>query len=101
MSSTPTTAETVESNADGNQLAASDVLPADANLSIPDSADHGEAAAIAAAIGAHLRDCAAAASDDGPEYCDHWTLCGRLGGRAPHRNVARGEEWKAAGRVHR
>jgi hypothetical protein len=100
MASTSQTAETDESNADG--VGMSETLPDDASLSIPASADGGEAAAIAAAIGAHLHDrTAAAAADDGPEHCDRWSLCGRLGGRTPPRDVVRGEEWKAAGRVRR
>lgn len=99
MASTPSMAETDESNAE--QADASGVLPKDASLSIPVSADRGEAAAIATAIGAHLRDRTAATEEEGPDYCDRWTLCGRFGGRTPPREVRRGEEWKAAGRVRR
>lgn len=69
---------------------------------VPEDADAGEAAAIAAALGAHLRDRAVAGStseaDVVPEPCSRWKLCGRLGGRKPPRTVARGEEWKAAAR---
>ena len=101
MASTSSTAETSESNADGDRSDTGDVLPDDATLSIPESADRGEAAAIAAAIGAHLRDRTAATAADGPDYCDRWTLCGRFDGRAPPREVRRGEEWKAAGRARR
>jgi hypothetical protein len=96
---TPSMAETDESNAE--QADASGVPPKDASLSIPASADRGEAAAIAAAIGAHICDRTAAAEEEGPEYCDRWTLCGRFGSRTPPREVRRGEEWKAAGRVRR
>lgn len=101
MASTSPTAETDESNASADQSDASETLPEDSILSIPKSADRGEAAAIAAAVGAHLRDCTAAATDDSPEHCDRWTLCGRFGGRTPPREVRRGEEWKAAGRARR
>jgi nucleoside-diphosphate-sugar epimerase len=63
--------------------------------------DADEAAVIAAAVGAHLRDRAAAraATDDAPESCDRWKLRGRLGDRKVSRDVARGEEWKAAARL--
>ncbi|WP_435076590.1 hypothetical protein [Halococcus sp. AFM35] len=95
--SAPTDAD--ESNADRTDTSA--VLPEDASLSIPASADRAEAAAIAVAIGAHLRDRAAGTDDTSPEHCDRWTLCGRFGGRTPPPEVVRGEEWKAAGRVRR
>jgi hypothetical protein len=102
MASTSLTSETDESNASGDRSGASDALPDETSLSIPASADREEAAAIAAAIGAHLRDrTAAAATDEGSDYCDRWTLCGRFEGRTPPREVPRGEEWKAAGRVRR
>ncbi|WP_226021332.1 hypothetical protein [Halomicrobium salinisoli] len=75
-------------------------------VDVPDDATAAEAAAITAAIGAHLNDrrraaAAAAARDDGPERVDRWKLVGRLRGvgkrRAP-RDVRRGEEWRAAAR---
>ncbi|WP_226013038.1 hypothetical protein [Halomicrobium salinisoli] len=75
-------------------------------VDVPDDATAAEAAAITAAIGAHLNDrrraaAAAAARDDGPERVDRWKLVGRLRGvgkrRAP-RDVRRGEEWRAASR---
>lgn len=69
-------------------------------LTIPASADADEAAAIAAAVGVHLRDCAEAraVADDAPASCNRWKLRGRLGGRKLPREVARGDEWKAAAR---
>ncbi|RJT03130.1 hypothetical protein [Halococcus sp. IIIV-5B] len=79
-------------------------LPDDVALSIPATANRGEAAAIAAAVGAHLRDRAAAAeaaTDGAASECDRWKLCDRLGCRDPPRPTAHGEEWKAAGRVRR
>jgi hypothetical protein len=99
-SSTPSAADTDESNASAyRESATGDTLPDDATLSVPASADHTETAAIAVAIGAHLRDRAAETADASPEHCDRWTLCGRFGGRTPPREVVRGEEWKAAGRA--
>jgi hypothetical protein len=76
------------------------VLPETTNLAVPASADADEAAAIAVAVGAHLSDRAAAraAADDAPASCDPWKLQGRLDGKKPPREVARGEEWKAAAR---
>ncbi|WP_049999169.1 hypothetical protein [Halococcus sediminicola] len=100
-SSTSSTAETGESNTTSDQSNANDVFPENLRLSLPASADRDEAAAIAAAVGAYLRDRTAAAAADGPEHCDRWTLCGRFGGRTPPREVRRGEEWKAAGRARR
>lgn len=77
-----------------------EVLPETASLTVPASAEAGEAAAIAAAVGAHLRDrvVVGVEVDNGPEPCDRWKLCGRLGGREPPRGVVHGEEWKAAAR---
>ena len=75
-------------------------------VSIPDDATEAEAAAISAAISAHITDrqraaAAAAAASETVEYVDEWTLAGRLDRfgkrRRPH-NVERGEEWKAAAR---
>jgi hypothetical protein len=82
-------------------------LREDATLSLPADATPEEAAAIAAAIGAHLEDrrraaaAAAAASDDEPERADPWTLAGRLRAQGKRRwpeDVERGEEWRAAAR---
>lgn len=72
------------------------------SFTIPASADADEAAAIAAAVGAHLRDRAAAraAADDTLAACDPWKLRGRLDGQNPSREVAHGNEWKAAARSH-
>jgi hypothetical protein len=100
---TPTALLAEPDEPDDEQADATEAVPNEVNLSVPDSADRSEAAAIAAAIGVHLRDrAAAAASDDnGPEQCDRWSLRGRLDGRTPPRGVARGEEWKTAGRLRR
>ncbi|WP_277541218.1 hypothetical protein [Haloarcula laminariae] len=75
-------------------------------VSIPDDATEAEAAAISAAISAHITDrqraAAAAAASESPDYVDEWTLEGRLkrfGKRRRPRNVERGEEWKAAARA--
>ena len=81
------------------------------NLTIPDDATDEEAAAIAAAIGAHLRDrgaaTAAAAEDDETEtWTDkRWSFAGRLRGlqgraaRVPER--APTDAWAASGRTNR
>jgi len=79
----------------------------DVRVSIPDDATEAEAAAISAAISAHITDrqraaAAAAAAQDTVEYVDEWTLAGRLdrfGKRRRPDNVERGEEWKAAARA--
>ncbi|WP_235027985.1 hypothetical protein [Halorubrum sp. JWXQ-INN 858] len=78
-------------------------------LSIPDDADDAEAAAIAAAVGAHLRDrevaAAEAADDDASWHGRRWAFAGRvdrLQGR-PVR-VPTGtptDPWTAAGRIDR
>ncbi|AEM57144.1 hypothetical protein HISP_07850 [Haloarcula hispanica N601] len=80
--------------------------PEDLSLSIPADASQAEAAAIAAAISAHLTDCRRAAKASSQrsavEYVDEWTLAGRLasvGKRRPPNDVKRGEEWKAAARA--
>ena len=78
----------------------------DLSLSIPADASQAEAAAITAALSAHIteRQRAAEATAQRPtvEYVDEWTLAGRLasvGKRRPPNNVKRGEEWKAAARA--
>ena len=66
-----------------------------------ESVDVDETAAIAAAVGAHLRDRAAARAAttvDMSEPCDRWKLRNRFDGRELPRGVACGEEWKAAAR---
>jgi hypothetical protein len=70
------------------------------DLAVPARATDEEAAAIAAAIGAHLRDRAAAEPDSEP-LVDRWKLAGRIGKRRLPRTVRRGEEWKAAARARR
>lgn len=84
-------------------------LDGDVSLSIPPSATPAETAAIAAAIGAHLRDreAAAAAAEDEAETWDgkRWSFAGRtdaLQGR-PDRVPASAptDPWAAAGRSDR
>ncbi|WP_367175334.1 hypothetical protein [Haloarcula rubripromontorii] len=77
-----------------------------ADLSIPADASETEAAAIAAAISAHVtarqRAAVATAQRQTVEYADEWTLAGRLasvGKRRLPSKVKRGEEWKAAARA--
>ncbi|MFC6904040.1 acc operon protein [Halalkalicoccus tibetensis] len=77
-------------------------------LAIPDSADEAEAAAIAAAIGSHLRsqEAAAAGDDEGPTWeGERWTFAGRVegtGGRAVRvPTTAPTDRWTAAGRTDR
>ncbi|MFC4988371.1 MULTISPECIES: hypothetical protein [Saliphagus] len=80
------------------------------DLVIPDDAGDDEAAAIAAAVGAHLRDreaAAAAAAADTEETWDgkRWAFSGRI--RAQQRRHARvpreapTDPWAAAGRTDR
>ncbi|WP_049992313.1 hypothetical protein, partial [Natrinema salifodinae] len=78
-------------------------------IDIPDDADDEEAAAIAAAIGAHLHDLtlAAAAAADGEETWDdrRWAFGGRVRAQQ-HRTVrvprqAPTDPWTAAGRTER
>ncbi|UPV74621.1 acc operon protein [Halorussus limi] len=108
---TPTTDERDES-ADGaaaEDADADDPL-ADADLRIPDDATDEEAAAIAAAIGAHLRAqeaaAAAAESDDEETWQGRrWSFAGRLrglqgrAGRVP--TSAPTDAWAASGRSDR
>jgi hypothetical protein len=80
-------------------------------LALPADATADEAAAITAAVGAHLRDraaaAAAAAADDGEATWDgeRWRFAGRLDGvgrpaeRVP--STAPRDEWTAAGRADR
>lgn len=74
-----------------------------AHLTVPDSATDGETAALAACLGAYLRDWqdrVIANTSQKPESADRWTLAGRYGcrNRADLPSVDRGEEWKMAGR---
>ncbi|SFS77470.1 hypothetical protein [Halostagnicola kamekurae] len=79
-------------------------------ISIPDNADEAEAAAIAAAIGAHVRDqelaAAAAAAEDEETWDDRrWAFAGRVSAqqqrtaRVPR--TAPTNPWSAAGRTDR
>ena len=85
-------------------------LPGDRTLVLPETASPEEAAAIAAAVGAHVRDqelaAAAAAADAGESWeGNRWTFAGRV--RAQQRRFARvpttapTNPWTAAGRTDR
>jgi hypothetical protein len=81
-------------------------------LKIPDDAGDAEAAAIAAAVAAHIRDgeaaaaAAAAAADEGPEWDGkRWSFAGRVD-RLSGRSIrvptdAPTDPWTAAGRAER
>ena len=81
--------------------------PPDVTVSVPDDATEAEAAAISAAISAHITGrqraaAAAAAASDSPDYVDEWAFAGRLarfGKERRPRNVERGKEWQAAARA--
>ncbi|QLK27878.2 hypothetical protein HYG81_14445 [Natrinema zhouii] len=83
-------------------------LPTDVALDLPDDAAEDEAAAIAAAIGAHLHDqalAAAAAAAEGEATWDdrRWAFAGRVRTQQ-HRTVrvprdAPTDPWSAAGRT--
>ena len=80
-------------------------------LSIPDDADSDEAAAIAAVVGAHLRDqaaLAAAAEGESAETWEgkKWAFAGRVDGLQGRRSArvpdgAPTDEWTASGRTDR
>jgi len=84
-------------------------MAADYDISVPDDATEAEAAAIAAAVSAHLarREAEAAAAADDEETWDgeKWTFAGRLdaldgqSGRVP--DGAPTDAWTAAGRRDR
>ncbi|MEZ3162371.1 hypothetical protein ABNG03_10440 [Halorubrum sp. RMP-47] len=93
-----------------DDAAVADPAAALAGLSIPDDARDDEAAAIAAAVAAHLRDgelaaaAAAGDADDGRDE-DRWALAGRID-RLHRRRVrvhadAPADPWTAAGRSDR
>ena len=108
-------AESVDSDGpaggDGQDSAGgADVLPGDVSIDVPDSADDEEAAAIVAAIGAHLHDralAAAAAAADEEETWDgkRWAFGGRVCAQQQrHVRVPRDaptDPWSAAGRTDR
>lgn len=105
-------AETAEGDADettargtGEDPGLRDVLD---RITLPPDADASEAAAIAAAVGAHLRDqeAAAAAADDEETWDDRrWSFAGRVDAlqgrtvRVPR--DAPTNAWSAAGRTDR
>ncbi|UPW00671.1 acc operon protein [Halorussus gelatinilyticus] len=107
---TPTTDDPDEESADASDADATSDPLADADLRIPDDATDEEAAAIAAAIGAHLRsqEVAAAAAESDDEATWHgkrWSFAGRLrglqgrAGRVP--TSAPTDAWAASGRSDR
>jgi len=106
--STESTDPESPTESDGGESVTVTLDGSEVSLSIPESADNSEAAAIASAVGAHLHDqqvaAAAAAGDDGPETVDAWKLASRMksvgGRRRWPKTVRRGEEWKASGRAH-
>jgi hypothetical protein len=94
----------------GARADSADAASLDGDLTIPDDATDEEAAAIAAAIGSHLRAqaaVAAAAEDDEEETWDgkRWAFAGRLrglqgrDGRVP--KSAPTDAWAASGRMDR
>ena len=99
----------VDSAAAGEEMTA-EPAAALAGLSIPDDARDDEAAAIVAAVAAHLRDgelAAAVAAGDGDDGRDEgrWDLAARIG-RLHRRRVrvpadAPADPWAAAGRSDR
>jgi len=95
----------------GGTAPADDDAAALDGLSIPDDADDAEAAAIAAAVAAHVRDgeraaAAAAAGDDEPDWeGERWSFASRVD-RLQNRSVrvpvdAPTDPWTAAGRADR
>ena len=85
-------------------------LPDDVALELPPDASREEAAAIAAAVGAHLRDraaAAAAAAEEGKETWDgrKWAFSGRIEGTQERRvrvpDGAPTDAWAASGRTDR
>jgi hypothetical protein len=98
-----------ESDASTIEFTASEGETGDEHVSfaVPDSATDGEAAALAACLGAYLRDWqvrAASSSGSSTEReTDSWTLAGRYEcrNRSDLPRVKHGEEWKMAGRTGR
>jgi hypothetical protein len=100
--------ETTAAEADGE---VPDLLPEDVAIDIPDDASDPEAAAIVAAVGAHLTDrdraaAAAAAADSEPTWeGKRWAFAGRVEATQDrtHRvpTSAPTDEWTAAGRTDR
>ncbi|MDL5361442.1 acc operon protein [Halalkalicoccus sp. NIPERK01] len=80
--------------------------PGTRTLDIPENASEVEAAAIAAAIGSHLRAQAATRGDDEPTWeGERWTFAGRIEGTQGRTiRVSSGaptDRWAAAGRTDR
>ncbi|RQG91096.1 hypothetical protein EA462_03605 [Natrarchaeobius halalkaliphilus] len=93
-----------------SDAAAADSVPAAVEIDVPDDASDEEAAAIAAAMGAHLHDhalaVAAAAADDDQEWDGkRWAFSGRIrtqqGRTVRVPRHAPTNPWSAAGRTDR
>ena len=104
----PDDAESAEGESEDGAAPASDAA---SRVDLPDDADPEEAAAILAAVSAHLRDreaaaAAAAAASSSPTWDgERWTFAGRVerfpggDGRVP--DGAPTDPWTASGRVDR
>ncbi|MFC4359368.1 acc operon protein [Halobium salinum] len=98
-------------NEDGTGQAVDDPATLGDALTLPDDADSEEAAAIVAALGAHLRDQAAAAAAAGGEEDEEtwqdrkWAYAGRIeslqGRRIRVPSGAPTDGWAASGRADR
>lgn len=108
MSVTDTEAEDAAEGGDADD--AGSAVDGDAALSVPDDATEAEAAAIAAAVSAHLARLEAEAAESGEDDADTWTdrkwaFAGRIAGLDGHgRRVPDGaptDAWTAAGRRDR
>lgn len=100
-----------DSDDDGVEADVGGALPAavtDVAVDGHGEATDAEAAAVAAAVSAHLADCRAAAArrtrGEHSERVDQWSFAGRLAAvgertRRRPRSVDRGEEWRAAART--
>ena len=102
--------ETGADDASATAGPAAGVLPADLKLRLPDDATDEEAAAIAAAIGAHLHDhalavAAAAAASEETWDGKRWAFGGRIRTQQQRRvrtpRNAPSDPWTAAGRTDR
>ncbi|MDQ2054687.1 hypothetical protein [Halobellus sp. H-GB7] len=105
---------TADDSVDDDSTGTDPVADVPDRLTLPDSADEEEAAAIAAAVAAHVADgeraaavAAAAAAQSGPTWTgEKWTFAGRVdatSGRRVRRvpDGAPTDKWTAAGRADR
>ena len=101
--------ETTVTEADADEPESVEDALEGVSLSIPETASEEEAAAIAAAIGAHMRDlelaAAAAAADEETWDGKRWSFAGRLKSQQSHSARvpldAPIDPWSAAGRTDR